>query len=76
MASIKGDRTRHVITANPNKASPGEELKIDIPKLKPDSCLVPGSFHLLFDFKVSNTKTHFKNNLSRLLKKVTDQICW
>ena len=31
--------------------------------------MIPGSFHLLFDFKVSNTKTHFKNNLSRLLQK-------
>ena len=26
MSSIKGDRTRHVITMNPNKASLGEEL--------------------------------------------------
>ena len=69
MASIKGDRTRHVITKNPNKASPGEELYIEIPKLKPDSCLVPGSFHLLLDLKVSNTKSHFQNNLSRLLQK-------
>ena len=69
MASIKGDRTRHVVTMHPNKASPGEELYIDIPKLKPDSCLVPGSMHLLFDFKVSKTKTHFQSNLSRLLQK-------
>ena len=69
MASIKGDRTRHVMTMNPNKASPGEELYIDILKLKPDSCLVPGSMHLLFDLKISNTKTHFLNNLSRLLQK-------
>ena len=69
MASIKGDRTRHVVTMHPNKASPGEELYIDIPKLKPDSCLVPGSMHLLFDLKISNTKTHFLNNLSRLLQK-------
>ena len=69
MASIKGDRTRHVVTVNPNKASPGEKLYINIPKLKPDSCLVPGSMHLLFDLKISNTKTHFLNNLSRLLQK-------
>ena len=69
MASIKGDRTRHVVTMNPNKASPGEELYIDMPKLKPDSCLVPGSMHLLFDLKIYNTKTHFLNNLSRLVQK-------
>ena len=69
VSEIKGDRTRHVITLNPNKASPEEELYIDIPKLKPDSCLVPGSLHLLFDFKVSNTKSSFLNNLSNLLQK-------
>ena len=69
MSSIKGYRTRHVITMNPNNTSPGEELYIEIPKLKPDSCLVPGSLHLLFDLKISNTKTRFLNNLSKLLQK-------
>ena len=68
MGAIKGDRTRHVVTMNPNKASPGEEFYIDIPKLKPDSCLVLGSLHLIFDFKVSNTKSSFLNNLSNLLQ--------
>ena len=69
MTSIKGKRMRHVVTMDHNKASPGEELYINIPKLKPNSCLVPGSMHLLFDLKISNTKTHFLNNLSRLLQK-------
>ena len=69
MASTKGERTRHVVTMNPSKASPGGELYVDIPKLKPDSCLVPGSLHLLFELKISNTKSHFLNNLSRLLQK-------
>ena len=69
MGSIKGDKTRQVVTMNPNKASPGEKLYIDIPKLKQDRCLVPGSLHLLFDLKVSNTKSHFLNNLSELLQK-------
>ena len=32
IASIKGERTRHVVTYNPNKASPGEVLYIDILK--------------------------------------------
>ena len=67
MASIKGTRTRQVITLNPNKVNPGEELYVDIPKLKPDSCLVPGSLHLLYDFKNSNTKSWYLNNLSKLL---------
>ena len=68
MASIKGERTRHVVTFNPNSAKPGESLYINIPNLKVDSCLVPGSLHLLFDFVVSGTKTTFLNNLSSLLQ--------
>ena len=63
----RGLRTRHVITFNPNTANPGEELYIELPKLKADSCLVPGSLHLLFDFVNKNTKSWFMNNLSRLL---------
>ena len=69
MAKVKGERTRHVVTFDPNKASAREELYIDIPKMKMDSCLVPGSFHLLFTFKVSNTKSWFLNNLSKMLQK-------
>ena len=68
MATLKGER-RHVVTFNPNKTSPGEELYIDIPKIKLDSCLVPASLHLLFTFKVSNTKSWFLNNLSKMLQK-------
>ena len=48
MASIKGERTRHV-TFNPNKANSGE-LYIDIPKMKMDSCLVPKSLHFFVHF--------------------------
>lgn len=69
MSTIKGPITRHVITMNPNKVNAGEELYINIPKLKPDSCLVPNSLHLLFDFKSANTKSWVLNNLSRLLTK-------
>ena len=68
MAKIKGERTRHVVTFNPNKASP-EELYIDVPKMKMDSCLVPGSLYLLFNFKVGNTKSWFLNNLFKMLQK-------
>ena len=69
MPGIKGNRTRHHITMNPNKALPGEEIYIDIPNLNIDSCLIPGSFHLLFHFKVSNTKSTFMNNLAGILQK-------
>ena len=64
---IQGTRTRHVITFNPNKANPGEEIYIETPKLKPDVCLVPGSLNLLFNFKNANDKSWFHNNLSKLL---------
>ncbi|CAB3976845.1 Hypothetical predicted protein [Paramuricea clavata] len=69
MTSVKGPRTRSVVTFNPTTISPGEELYINIPKLKPDSCLVPGSLALLFDFNNSNTKSRFNNNLSKLIAK-------
>jgi hypothetical protein len=69
MSTIKGPRTKSVVTFNPTTISPGEELYINIPKLKPTSCLVPGSLSLLFDFKNSNTKSRFMNNLSKLLAK-------
>ena len=66
---IRGTRTRHVITFNPNKANPGEVIYVDTPKLKADVCLVPGSLNLMFDFKSKNTKSWFQNNLSKLLTK-------
>ena len=68
MSDIKGNRTRHVVTLNPNSANPEEHLYIDIPKLNPNLCLVPDSLRLLFDFKNKNTKSWFLNNLSKLLK--------
>ena len=69
MTAIRGPRTRSVVTFNPTTIIPGEELYINIPKLKPSSSLVPGSLNLLFDFKNSNTKIRFNNNLSKLLAK-------
>ena len=69
MSEIKGNRTRHVVTLNPNSANPEEDLYIDIPKLNPNLCLVPDSLKLLFHFKNANTKSWFLNNLSKLLKK-------
>ena len=62
MSEIKGNRTRHVVTLNPNKVNPEEELYIDIPKLKPDLCLVPDSLKLLFNFINTNTKSWFLDN--------------
>ena len=69
MSEIKGNRTRHVVTLNPNSAEPEENLYIDILKLNKNLCFVPDSLRLLFDFKNSNAKSWFLNNLSKLLKK-------
>ena len=69
MSEIKGNRTRHVVTLNRSKINPEEDLYIDIPKLNPNLCLVPDSLRLVFDFKNSNTKSWFLNNLGKLLKK-------
>jgi hypothetical protein len=66
---ITGDRTRHVLTFNPNSTKPGEEIYVNIPKLKADSVLVPDSMALIFYFKNSNTKSWFRNNLGKLLQK-------
>ena len=57
MAEIRETRTQHIVTFNPNKASPGEEICIDIPKLKTDVCLVPDSLCLQLDFKNTNAKS-------------------
>ena len=68
-STVKGDRTRHVITFNPNKANPGETIYTQIPRLNADLCLVPDSIYLLFDFKNKNTKSWFKNNLGKGLQR-------
>ena len=65
--NITGTRVRHVVTFNPNTVNPNERLHIQIPKLKENSCLVPGSLYLLYDFKSKNTKSWFIQNLSRNL---------
>ena len=77
MSEIKGNRTRHVVTLNPNKINP-EDLYVDIPKLNPNLCLVPDSLRLVFDFKNSNTKSWFMNNLlkKRLVIKFAGEIVY
>jgi hypothetical protein len=58
-----------VVTFNPNVAKPGEEIYVNIPKLKAYSVLVPDSMSLVFDFKIKNTKSWFRNNLGKLLQR-------
>ena len=70
ITSIKGDRTRHLVTMNPSSAQPSDEIYLDIPKLKQASCLVPGSLHLVFDMVITGTKTHY------MTKTTTDKTSW
>jgi thymidylate synthase ThyX len=58
-----------ILTFNPNSARPEEEIYVNIPKVKADSVLVPDSMALVFDFKNSNTKSWFRNNLGKLLQR-------
>ena len=67
--SIKGNRARHTITFNPNKAKPGGEHYIDLPNLNSDLCLVAESAYLCFNFENANTKSWFKNKLGKRLQK-------
>ena len=66
-SEIKGTRSVNTITFNPNKANPGEEIYVNLPKLRPNVCIVPNSMFLSAKFKSGNTKSWFLNNLGRIL---------
>ena len=70
-SEIKGRRSVNTITFNPNKANPGEEIYVNLPKLRPicNMCIVPNSMFLSAKFRSGNTKSWFLNNLGRLLVK-------
>ena len=67
MTEVKGQRLVNTITFNPDRAEPGEEIYVTIPKLKPGVCIVPNSLYLSARFKNNNTKSWFLNNLGKLL---------
>ena len=67
MTEVKGQRLINTITFNPDRAEPGEEIYVTIPKLKPGVCIVPNSLYLSVRFKNKNTKSWFLNNLGKLL---------
>ena len=70
---MKADRTIHRVTFNLNQASPGETLRVPVPKLHEETVLAPGSLALIFDLVVSGHANNFLvNNVSRaLVKKLT-----
>ena len=67
MTEVKGQRLINTVTFNPDRAEPGEEIYVTIPKLKPGVCIVPNSLYLRARFKNKNTKSWFLNNLGKLL---------
>ena len=68
-STITDQRIKHIVTLEGHtEITPDEYLFVAIPRLNDYSCLVSGSLHLLFDLSISNTKTHFLNNPSKLLQ--------
>ena len=67
MSEIKGQRTENTITFNPDRAEPGEEVYVTIPKLNANACIVPNTLFLTAEFKNKNTKSCFLNNVGKLL---------
>ena len=64
LSRIKGPRTRDVVKFNPNKAGPGETIGVNVSSLF-------STGQLRYDFKNKNTKSWFRNNLSKILQERT-----
>ena len=47
----------------------GEEIYVNLPRMKPGVCIVPGTLFLTAEFKNKNKKSWFLNNLGKLLVK-------
>ena len=69
MSVVHGKRTNHNISFHRNEYQEKEEIVIDVPRLSSDDILVQDSLNFCFNFSLgSNTKSWFKNNLSKLLQ--------
>ena len=67
-SSITGNRTKHVITFNPNKAKTGEDVYIELPKLNSDFV----SFQTVFT-SVLTSRTQTQNlGLKTILATLTE----
>lgn len=66
--ALKAERTRHRVTFNPSKASPGETLYVAVPKLDQGVVIAPGTMALRFDLVVSGQANNYVvDNVSRAL---------
>ena len=69
--SVSGKRTNHNISFHRNEFQEKEEIVIDVPRLSSEDILVQDSLNFCFDFSLGrNTKTWFRNNLSKLLQEI------
>jgi hypothetical protein len=66
-SDVVGNRVCNFVTFNPNESNPGNDIRIVVPKLEPNTDIVPDSFRLSYEFKSENTKSWFMNNLGKLL---------
>ena len=66
---VSGKRTNHNISFHRNEYMEKEEIVIDVPRLSSDDILVQDSLNFCLNFSLgSNTKSWFKNNLSKMLQ--------
>ncbi|PFX14804.1 hypothetical protein AWC38_SpisGene21013 [Stylophora pistillata] len=66
--ALKADRVIHKVTFNPNSASPGEVLRVPVPKLDNGVVGVPGSLALVFHLPVTgHANNFFVYNVARAL---------
>ena len=66
-SDVVGNRVCNFVAFSPNESNPGNDIRIVVPKLEPNTCIVPDSFRLSYEFKNENTKSRFMNNLGKLL---------
>ena len=66
---VSGKRTNQNISFHRNEYNKKEEIVIDIPRLSSDDISVQDSLNFCFNLSLgSNTKSWFKNNLTKLLQ--------
>lgn len=66
--SVSEKRTNHNISFHQNEF---QEIVINVPKLSSNDILVQDSLNFCFEFFLgNNTKTWFKNNLSKILQDI------
>jgi hypothetical protein len=66
-SDVVGSRKCNFVTFNPSESNSVNDIRTNIPKLEPNTCIVPDSFRLSYEFKSENTKSCFMNNIGKLL---------